>query len=185
VVARAPLPGGFTLIELMVTLAIMAMLLLAAAPFTLDWADGTRQMRARSNLLEGVGQARALAMRDPYRCGPAGGAVAKLAYAADTQTLRVFMRARAGGECAAGWEDAPVWQGRITSSGGLALHAVATPSCPASTQLPPVPAGSPAFSCAAYDSRGRQVAESGCASQDQTCVAIAVGRQEPVYVDLL
>ena len=58
---------GFTLIELMVTLAILAMLLLMAAPLAADWVHGARTLQARGTLVQGFENAKALALRNP--CG--------------------------------------------------------------------------------------------------------------------
>ena len=56
---------GFTLIELMVTLAILALLLLVAAPLAGDWASGTRTHQGRATLVQAYAQAKALALRNP------------------------------------------------------------------------------------------------------------------------
>ena len=180
--------GGFTLIELMIGIAIMAMLLLAAAPFTKSWVDSTRQMRARSNLIEAVGHARSLAMRNP-QARPAGEPIAAVLYQAEANALCVVERQdgswsatsclAAGKSCTdadAGKKAAGVaWLGCIVGAGDdLALK----------TQ-----AGSD-FACAAYDSRGRQqaagdLAGTGCVAPGSAAVAITVGNQEEVDVSLL
>lgn len=61
---------GFTLIELMVTLAVAALLLMVAAPFTLGWSDGQRQLQARAALAEATGTARAMALRNQEGLAP-------------------------------------------------------------------------------------------------------------------
>lgn len=56
---------GFTLIELVVTLAIMALLLFMAVPLATDWTYSARTLQARGTLVEGFAQAKALALRNP------------------------------------------------------------------------------------------------------------------------
>lgn len=56
---------GFTLIELMVVLVIVAALAAAALPFTHAWVEGVRQSNARSQVSQAVGVAQGLAMRNP------------------------------------------------------------------------------------------------------------------------
>ena len=58
-------PCGFSLIELMITVALVAVLAVAAMPFAQSWMDGNRQLQVHSRLLMGVAQARALALRNP------------------------------------------------------------------------------------------------------------------------
>lgn len=175
--------AGFTLVELMVGIAIMAMLVLAAAPFTLDWVDGTRQMRARSNLLEAVGQARSLAMRNPFALptlDPATGtplAVAAVVYDGPGHSLCVIARAADNSTrstCAAG-----DWRGDISNPGSITMT---------------LGQGDDAeeFACAAYDTRGMLVASSfggvDCVAPtggDTATVHIKVGNQEAMDVSLL
>src|SRR5690606_9078484 len=57
--------AGFSLVELMVTLAVMAVLAAAGTPFAREWMDGNRQMQARNVMWEAVSQARSLALRNP------------------------------------------------------------------------------------------------------------------------
>lgn len=56
---------GLTLIELMVTLVIMAFLLLVGISLGGDWVSGARTQKARSDLEQGWGMAKALALRNP------------------------------------------------------------------------------------------------------------------------
>jgi prepilin-type N-terminal cleavage/methylation domain-containing protein len=56
---------AFTLVELMVTLSIMAFLLMACTPFLAGWTHSRQIKDAQSKLLSGYGLAKALALRNP------------------------------------------------------------------------------------------------------------------------
>ena len=56
---------GFTLVELLVTLAITCFLLLASAPFLNDWTYSRQVKDANSKLRSAYVQARAMALRNP------------------------------------------------------------------------------------------------------------------------
>jgi prepilin-type N-terminal cleavage/methylation domain-containing protein len=55
---------GFTLIELMFGLALSSFLMMLAIPFTVAWMDSARQMQARGDIVDAVGRAKALALRN-------------------------------------------------------------------------------------------------------------------------
>lgn len=59
-------PGGrgFSMIELMVVLAIGALLMLVAAPLTKTWVDNATVRQTTFRLQEGMSQAKALALRN-------------------------------------------------------------------------------------------------------------------------
>lgn len=161
--------AGFTLIELVITFAIMALLLLAATPFARSWIDSNRQLMVQSQLLEGIGQARALAMRNPGAQAP-GEPVTRLKY--DTDGNRLSVEWTADGQTA--------WALSLGTVPGLALvQADATDFAD-----PDASAGASAFSCAAFDSRGlRLPSATGCASNER--ISIGVNSQELLYVHLL
>ena len=70
---------GFTLIELMVTLTILALLMVAAVPLATVWIDGARVQDAQSRLLQGYGVGKAIALRNPSKAQiPAAAAGIKL-----------------------------------------------------------------------------------------------------------
>jgi len=54
---------GFTLVELMVTVTVMAMILFAALPYIGTWLDNTRIRNAADSLQNGLQQARSEAVR--------------------------------------------------------------------------------------------------------------------------
>jgi len=56
---------GFSLIELMVTVAIMAFLLVTGLPLTLAWMADVHQRDAANTLAEGLSRAKAIALRNP------------------------------------------------------------------------------------------------------------------------
>jgi prepilin-type N-terminal cleavage/methylation domain-containing protein len=61
---------GFTLIELMVALSLSALLAMLAVPFTVSWVASARQLQARGDLVDAVGRARAIALRNGNLRGP-------------------------------------------------------------------------------------------------------------------
>lgn len=60
---RSPRSRGFTLVELIVTIAVFALLLFAALPSLGTWTDNTRIRNVASSLLDGLQLARAEAIR--------------------------------------------------------------------------------------------------------------------------
>ncbi|MBT2119824.1 hypothetical protein KK141_22335 [Dyella sp. LX-66] len=54
-----------SLIELMVTVTLMCIIALAGVPLTKAWVDSAHQREAAGMLAEGLGRAKALAMRNP------------------------------------------------------------------------------------------------------------------------
>ena len=118
---------GFTLIELMVTLAILAMLLLMAAPLAADWVHGARTLQARGTLVQGFENAKALALRNPCEAPNATGAHAAAALEAKiegtTVTLNVLALPQGVSGCAL--LDArpnPQWTARLPDGVGLTLN---------------------------------------------------------------
>ena len=118
---------GFTLIELMVTLAILAMLLLMAAPLAADWVHGARTLQARGTLVQGFENAKALALRNPCADPNATGTPAAAALQAQTDgttvTLNVLALPQGVSGCAL--LDArpnPQWTARLPDGVGLTLN---------------------------------------------------------------
>lgn len=155
---------GFSLVELMVTLAIVALLALVAMPFSTRWMDSDRQLQARGVLTEGVGHARALSLRNAG--GSAHGAPASCLRLAAGHVLEV-VRLASGEACA---EGAVVWSGSL--AGSIALREPGT--------------GTP-FQCVAFDSRGTYADPALAPDCTQVPALEVVGRDpaEALHVDLL
>ena len=131
---------GFTLIELMVTLAILAMLLLMAAPLAADWVHGARTLQARGTLVQGFENAKALALRNPCADPNATGAPAAVLQAeTDGATVTLNVLAQQGGSVCAllGARPNPQWTARLPDGVGLTLNGtlLTTSSTPLTVQL--------------------------------------------------
>ncbi|SDW62008.1 prepilin-type N-terminal cleavage/methylation domain-containing protein [Pseudomonas kuykendallii] len=57
---------GFSLIELMISVALLAFLVLIAGPFTSAWSNGAKVRDAEGVLNQGIGRAKAAALRNRY-----------------------------------------------------------------------------------------------------------------------
>ena len=131
---------GFTLIELMVTLAILAMLLLMAAPLAADWVHGARTLQARGTLVQGFENAKALALRnpcaDPNATGTPAAAALEAKIEGTTVTLNVLALPQGVSGCALlGARPNPQWTARLPDGVGLTLNGTLLTS---GTPLPPV-----------------------------------------------
>lgn len=178
-------PAGFTLIELMITVAVMGLLLLAGMPFTRAWVDGNRQMRIRNQLLEGIGQARALALRNASGCpafDAAGNAVGVVRLGVDAAATGMALVQR---DCAGGmpgnWVAAPVWSGAFTRPDALQLKPAGRNDYPG---LGAFEEDSHVFACVEYDNRGMPVAADDCVEAGKSRVAVGIRAQPLLYVDL-
>lgn len=61
---------GFTLIELMITVMILGLLMLVGVPFTAGWIHSAQVQEGRALLVQGYGQAKAAAVRNPLVTSP-------------------------------------------------------------------------------------------------------------------
>lgn len=57
---------GFTIVELMVTIAIMVFLMLVTLPLAIRWVHGVQVSKSKDALMEGMAQARSFALRNPF-----------------------------------------------------------------------------------------------------------------------
>lgn len=171
---------GFTLIELMVVLAILATLLAAGMPFTRNWVKSNQQIQTRNVVQNALAQARALALRNPgLATSDTAATELRLQVHSDgTQTLGLFP---AGAATA-------VWSATLPATASIQLYA--------GNALAPL-------TCVAFDNRGQRLADAtGCTTStlptsvgiawptsaggtSQGASTAAVSRQEMLYVDLL
>ena len=61
---RFPAQKGFSVIELMIVLLLLGMAMAKGIPFTIEWVNSARVTDAESALIEGVGYAKAKALRN-------------------------------------------------------------------------------------------------------------------------
>jgi len=171
---------GVTLIELVITLGIAAMLMLVGLPLTADWIDGSRQMHARAQVTEAVAQARALALRNPgaLAAGVPGG-VARLELVTQDGSQRLQVRVR---DADGSWRPAPEWQADLPRHRDMALKLTGIGGF---ADLASFRADGNTFSCVAFDSHGHRTDAPGCALATQERIAIGTGNQALEYVELL
>ncbi|KJS04369.1 MAG: hypothetical protein VR73_14585 [Gammaproteobacteria bacterium BRH_c0] len=107
---------GFTLIELMITVALIAILAMAAVPFTASWLHATQVQTAGANLEQAFAKAKALALRNPAGVtGSDSAASVKLS----GSTVIVCAGAPGDAGCVVGG-GAVAWQGDVT--GGVTIQ---------------------------------------------------------------
>jgi prepilin-type N-terminal cleavage/methylation domain-containing protein len=161
--------AGFSLVELMVTFAVMAVLALAAMPFARGWIDGNRQMQARNLMWEAVSQTRALALRNPENVG-LDAVSARLVR--DGRTLSVL---RADGNEVA-------WSGQLPRSADIKLTGNNDFDDAQALQ-----ASADDLACVAFGNRGQRLPLAAACTSGITLHRLAIGmnRQDPLYVDLL
>ncbi len=161
--------GGFTLVELMVTLAVMAVLAAVGTPFARQWIDSNRQMQARNLMWEAVSQTRALALRNP---GQVAGSAPAARLQANQGALQVTW----------GEADEVYWQGQLPN--GAELRLTNTEDFSDAQAL--MDSGSH-LDCVAFGNRGQRLpAATGCSTAAiHGRIAVGLNDQEPLYVDLL
>ncbi|HEX8592781.1 MAG TPA: prepilin-type N-terminal cleavage/methylation domain-containing protein [Pseudomonas sp.] len=84
--------GGFTLIEMMITIAIFGILLFIGVPLTKAWSDSANQRDAAGLLKQGISRAKATALRNP---GAALDNAPAAVLCRSGQTLKLFSLANA------------------------------------------------------------------------------------------
>ena len=132
---------AFTLVELMVSLAIMSVVLMASAPYLSDWTYSRQIKDAQSKLLGGYGLAKALALRNPEAAqGNAAAAGLKVVTGSSDRSLYVCRGDPGSANCGAtNPTGVVVWRADFPAAIDLKLGtsswAVANPSVTASAAL--------------------------------------------------
>jgi prepilin-type N-terminal cleavage/methylation domain-containing protein len=86
---RVPI-DGFTLVELMVTTALVATMVLAVAPLATNWIYGSQTLSGLTMVTEGFNVAKALALQNPNAV-PTPSASAGMKLATDGTTTTVYV----------------------------------------------------------------------------------------------
>lgn len=156
---------GFGLIELMVTLAIIAGLAMLPIPFSARWMDSDRQLQARGQLVEAVGLARSLSLRNA--ASAARGTPVTCLRLVGNGVLEVATLA-SGQACPAG--GTVVWRVQLQGPVTLAETGTGTP-----------------FRCVAFDSRGAPAMPALAPACSLAPRLQVIGRDpaEALHVDLL
>ncbi|TBV09059.1 prepilin-type N-terminal cleavage/methylation domain-containing protein [Phytopseudomonas dryadis] len=144
---------GFSLVELLVTLALLAFLLMLAVPFTNTWSDSARLRDAENLLHQGIGRAKALALRNHH--GMTGTrTAASLCLDGQSQRLNLYQASSAAQQAdCSGAYGSPVWSAQLPKA--------AT-----------VKSGANDFACLALDSRGLPTANGGCSTGNAYTLSI-------------
>lgn len=150
---------GFTLIELMITIAVFALLLAIGAPMTKAWSDSAYQREAAGLLQQGLSRARASALRNEGGVlNPAAAAV--LCRSGPTLTLLQLDKGQS--------IDCTSTLGKLWSA-----------TLPASATVQS--AGSD-MACVAFDNRGLPISGTACAT---STLQVLAGNESALDVQLI
>ncbi|MBM7062773.1 prepilin-type N-terminal cleavage/methylation domain-containing protein [Pseudomonas sp. UL073] len=133
--------GGFSLVELMITVALLGVLVMIAGPFTAAWSNSAQLRDAEGHLNQGLGRAKAHALRNRY--GMIDSQPAALLCLG--QDRRLSLHEAASASTPASCSSPQIW----------------------SAQMPErvsVQSNGTAFACLAFDAKGRPAALSGCST---------------------
>lgn len=116
---------GFTLVELMVTLLLAAVLVGVGAPLGMRWADSASVTSAQAQLQHGFSIARALALQNAGQSALTLGASPAAVMCVDDASVRVYVGSACGGS--ASWSGG-LGQGLAVRLGGSGASATASSS---------------------------------------------------------
>ncbi len=114
--------SGFTLLELVVALAVSAILMLGASMSATYWNTSTDLMTAKSSLSEGYMRLRAMALRNPQLISDSSAASSTLTLNASTNTL---LLCPGGSGCSTPAWSSPLPTGVQIALAGEALNCIA------------------------------------------------------------
>jgi len=150
---------GFTLIELMITIALFGLLLFVGVPLTQSWTNSSYQRDAAGLLKQGISRAKATALRNQ-------GAVQDTAPAAvlchSGQNLKLF-RLNAGQSIDCTTTNTPVWTSTIPAAAGIKVGGID-------------------MTCVAFSNRGLAVSGSPCTTGT---LQVTAGSESSVDVPLI
>lgn len=142
--------SGFTLVELMITIALLAFLLMLGNPLTATWTAGAQQQSAESLIREGIGRAKALALRNPQqKNGGLAAVVLRLCSSDSTRELKLYRDPDA--TCSTSNAD---WVAQLP-------------------RQPLIEVGDDDFSCLTFDNRATPKSDGGCTTESISVKATA------------
>lgn len=116
--------AGFSLIELMVTITILVLLLLAALPLVNDWIYSAQTREARSKLVQSYNTAKALALRNPNKAATSAVAAGlRVVTNGNVSTLLVCKGDPANAACVVNGSNLQ-WQAELAASVVIAIAGV-------------------------------------------------------------
>ncbi|KPA91581.1 MULTISPECIES: pilus assembly FimT family protein [Pseudomonas] len=150
---------GFTLVELMITVALLGLILMVGVPLTQSWTNSSYQRDAAGLLKQGISRAKATALRNQ-------GAVQDSAPAAvlcrSGQNLKLF-RLNAGQSIDCNATSQPVWSSTIPAAAGIKVAGVD-------------------MACVAFSNRGLAVSGNSCSTGT---LQVTAGSESSVDVPLI
>ncbi|UVE17290.1 prepilin-type N-terminal cleavage/methylation domain-containing protein [Pseudomonas sp. LS44] len=148
--------AGFSLIELMITIALIGLLAMLAGPFTISWSNSAQVRDAEGVLSQGIARAKAHALRNRYGVIDAQ-PVAALCL---DPNRRLSLHEAASADSPASCSSAQIWSAQLPA------------------QVSVQTAGA-TFSCLAFDSKAMVLASGGCSTNQS--FALAAGSEHVTF----